>query len=117
MRVFGRLSAPVLVLLAVALVGNAALGPTSASAQPFAYVSNGSDSSNSVSVINTATNTVVATIPVGTTPWGVAITPDGAFAYVANQSSGTASVINTATNTVVATVPVGTGPRGVAITP
>jgi YVTN family beta-propeller protein len=37
----------------------------------------------------------------------VAITPDGVFAYVANNSSGTVAVIETASNTVVATVPLG----------
>ncbi len=38
-------------------------------------------------------------------PFGVAITPDGAFAYVANNAVGTVSVIETASNTVVATIP------------
>ncbi len=40
-------------------------------------------------------------------PVGVAITPDGAFAYVTHFDSGTVSVIETASNTVVATVSVG----------
>src|SRR5207248_5902008 len=40
----------------------------------FAYVTN-TISANTVSVIATATNTVVATIPVGVEPSGVAITP------------------------------------------
>ncbi len=40
-------------------------------------------------------------------PRGVAITPDGAFAYVTNGASNTVSVIATASNTVVATVGVG----------
>jgi YVTN family beta-propeller protein len=84
-------------------------------AQPFAYVANFEN--NSVSVIATATNTVVATVPVGSNPVGVAITPDGTHAYVANNFSNTVSVIATATNTVVASVPVGTRPLGVAITP
>ncbi len=53
----------------------------------------------------------------GSAPFGVAITPDGAFAYVANRNPGSVSVIATATNTVVATVGVGTFPLGVAITP
>src|SRR5437016_1101498 len=83
-------------------------------AAPFAYVTN--LVSDTVSVLATATNTVVATIPVGHLPVGVAITPDGAHAYVTNVGS-TVSVIATATNTVVATVPVGTAPGGVAITP
>jgi YVTN family beta-propeller protein len=68
-----------------------------AEAQPFAYVANSGD--NTVSVINTATNTVVATIPVGpagANPFGVAFTPDGTLAYVTNGSNNV-SVIATAT--------------------
>ncbi|PYX60268.1 MAG: hypothetical protein DMG76_03360, partial [Acidobacteria bacterium] len=72
---------------------------------------------NVVAVIDTATNTVLATIPVGVGPIGVAITPDGARAYVTNDDSNTVSVIDTATNTLVATVPVGVRPVAVAITP
>lgn len=62
-------------------------------------------------------NTVIATIGVGTTPYGVAISPDGATAYVANSGSGTVSVIDTVTNTVIATIDVGTYPDGVAVSP
>lgn len=72
---------------------------------------------------------VSAPIPVGSFPYGVAVTPDGRFAYVANcgefclsdepSSVSTVSVIDTATNTVAATVPLPptSGPTGVAITP
>jgi YVTN family beta-propeller protein len=60
--------------------------------------------SNTVFVIDTATNTVIATIPVGLFPVGVAITPDGTRAYVTNQDH-TISVVNTATNSVIATIP------------
>ena len=58
-------------------------------------------------------------MPLGTDPAGVAICPDGGFAYVANGGDGTVSVINTATNAVITTIPlaVGSGPQGVAITP
>ncbi|MEU2113529.1 beta-propeller fold lactonase family protein [Streptomyces sp. NPDC019507] len=72
---------------------------------------------NTVSVIDTATNTVTATVPVGNLPFGVAVTPDGTRAYVANELDDTVSVIDTATHTVLATVPVGTQPAGVAVTP
>jgi YVTN family beta-propeller protein len=72
---------------------------------------------NTVSVIEAATNTVVATVPVGQGPTGVAITPNGAFAYVTNLFGNTLSVIDIATNTVTATVLVGLVPVGVAITP
>jgi YVTN family beta-propeller protein len=84
-------------------------------AAPFAYVAN---EGGSVSVIDTATNTVVATVPVGGVPIGVAVTPDGKHAYVANFTDGTVSVIATATsNTTGTPIPVGNGPEGVAITP
>jgi YVTN family beta-propeller protein len=80
-------------------------------------VTNNSD--GSVSVIDTATNTVVGSpIPVGLSPLGVAITPDGAHAYVTNNSDGSVSVIDTATNTAVGSpIPVGGHPFGLAITP
>jgi YVTN family beta-propeller protein len=69
-------------------------------------------------VIDASSNTVVATIIVGLAPRAVAITPDGAHAYVPNEEDGTVSVIATASNTVVATipvVPVGGGANGVAV--
>jgi YVTN family beta-propeller protein len=55
----------------VLLLGMALLAIPS-QAQNFAYVTN--DASNSVSVIDTASNTVVATVTVGSCPLGVAIT-------------------------------------------
>ena len=94
-----------------ALVGAIAvvLGGAPLSAQN-AYITN--FHGNTVSVIATATNTVVGLpIPVGTLPLGVAVTPDGSTVYVANfgdgSVNGTVSVIATATNTVTATIPVG----------
>src|SRR5215510_7569776 len=72
-------------------------GAGAALAQVRGYVTNSND--NTVSVIDTTTNTVIATVPVGEHPLGVAVTPNGAFAYVANESSNSVSVIDTATNT------------------
>src|SRR5262249_12485216 len=80
-----------------------------------AYVAN--ENSTTVSVIDTASNTITATIPVGRNPASVALTPNSAFLYVANASSNTVSVVDTATNTVIATVPVGSLPISVAVTP
>jgi YVTN family beta-propeller protein len=77
------------------------------------YISNGRGAS--VSVIDTATNQVIATIPVGQRPWNMAITPDGAKLYVANGRSGTVSVIDTASNRRVADIAVGKLPWGVSI--
>ena len=73
--------------------------------------------SNTLSVIATASNTVVATAPVGLDPVGVVLTSNGAFAYVVNFNSNTVSVIDTASNTVVAAIPVGVNPYGVGVTP
>ena len=89
--------------------------PTAPPPSLFAYITN--QGSNNVSVIDTATNTVVATVAVGNQPFGVAVNSAGTRAYVTNQSSNNVSVIDTAGNTVVATVAVGTNPRGVAVNP
>jgi YVTN family beta-propeller protein len=90
-----------------------------------AYITNSGD--GTVSVIDTTTNTVSATITVGNLPFGVAVTSDGSKVYVPNPAPpgrcililcGSVSVIDTATNTVVATIPnVGNLPQGVAVTP
>ncbi|MGW8955788.1 YncE family protein [Streptomyces sp. NPDC055709] len=87
--------------------------PAAAATGTFAYVTN--FNSNNVSVIDTATNTVTTTIPVGTVPNGVAVAPNDASVYVTNGLSNNVSVIDTSTNTVTATVPVGTVPSGVAV--
>src|SRR6267143_4537397 len=96
-----------------------ALGCVSAAAQCTAYVP--THKSNSVAVIDTVLDRVVAVIPVQVQPLAVAITPNGAFAYVSNSGwifgSNSVSVIETATNTVVATIQVGRFPVGVGITP
>jgi len=80
-----------------------------------AYITN--QNSNNVSVIDTATNTVIATINVGAAPYGVAVSPDGSKVFVANAHSNTVSVIDTGSNTVTGTANVGSNPAGVAITP
>jgi len=58
-----------------------------------------------LSVVDTATNSVVADIAVGVGASVVALTPDGTRAYVTVQPADTVSVIGTATNTVTATIP------------
>jgi YVTN family beta-propeller protein len=84
-------------------------------AAPFAYITNGV--SETVSVIDTAGNTIVATVPVGSGPIGVAVNPGGTRVYVANLTSNSISVIDTATNAVTATVTLGGSPLAVAVNP
>jgi YVTN family beta-propeller protein len=73
--------------------------------------------SDSVSAIDTVTNTVFATIPVGSGPRRVAFTPNGQRAYVTNWSSSNVSVINTQTQAVITTIPTGSLPYGIAASP
>ena len=90
-------------------------------AAPFAYITNNNNWAEhigtTVSVINTATNKVSATVNVGESPYGVAATSDGKKVYVTNIASGDVSVIDAAKNKVIATVPVGYEPTGIAVTP
>lgn len=58
----------------------------------FVFATNFSAGSNSVSVISTATNTIVATIPTGPQPNEVAVTPDGTTGFITNQNGTTNDV-------------------------
>ena len=79
-----------------------------------AYVAAG----NHVVVIETANNTVMATVNVFGVPLWVAISPNGAFACVTNESSGPGWVIDTESNTVLTTINnLGNGAAGAAINP
>jgi YVTN family beta-propeller protein len=69
------------------------------------YVTTGTD----VAVVDTSTNTVIATVPVGGFPEGLDVTPDGLNVFVANSGAASVQVISTATNTVTATIPTGSG--------
>jgi YVTN family beta-propeller protein len=88
------------------------------------YVANfGVSGPGSVSVINTATNTLIGgPITVGIGPEGVAVTPDGKSVYVTNELSPSVSVIDTATEAVTDTISNSNAiifslPVGVAVTP
>jgi YVTN family beta-propeller protein len=83
--------------------------------QRTAYVSN--SGSNTVSVIRTADDSVLATLAVGPNPAHIAVTPDGSKAYVVNAGGNSVSVINATNNAVAASVTVGPRPFDVAVTP
>jgi YVTN family beta-propeller protein len=87
---------------------------------PFAYIAHQASAAPApgiISVIDTSTGQVAATIPVGVYPAGVAVNDSGTRTYVSNAGSNTVSVIDTATNAVVATIPVGVSPLGLAVNP
>jgi YVTN family beta-propeller protein len=84
----------------------------------YLYVPN---TEGTVSVIDSSTDQVVTTILVGTiggtgTTDGVAVSPDGRFAYAASEN-GILAVIDTATNSVTAKLSVGAGADFVAFSP
>ena len=78
-----------------------------------AYVVN--NSNNRVSVINTITNTVIATIPVGSDPRHIVLNAAGDRAYVVSAGTSSISVIDTNTNAIQTTISVGSSPRYMVI--
>ncbi len=104
-----RLCAAVLAF-ALAATGGRAL------AASYAYILN--DSTNTVSVIDTATNTVIATPDVGgTSLHGSAVLPNGNFAYLGVSGTNQVAVVDTVTQAVVATIGGFNQPRGLAALP
>ena len=67
-----------------------------------------------VSVIDSSTNTVTATVPVGRDPEHVAFDPVNGDVYVSNGYNGTISIIDGSTNTVISTITTGGYPEGMA---
>ena len=97
------------------VIANHTINATFKTTGPNAYITNLLD--NTVSVIDTTTNTVITTFGVGNGPIGVAVSSIGSRAYITNVYSNNVSVINTSTNTVIATIPVGSVPEGIAVSP
>lgn len=68
-------------------------------------------------LIDTASDAVVAKIPVGLHPAHVVLTPDGRFAYITNGGDNSVTVVDAAARTAVATIPVGKFPHGLRFAP
>lgn len=84
---------------------------------------NGDTNMGTISVINTSSNTVVATITGFSGPFGIAINSAGTYAYITNFGSNnfdpfgnTVSVLDLGNNTITATIQVGIQPSGIAVT-
>ena len=86
-------------------------GPAPARATPFAYITN--QGSHDVSVIDLATQRVIATVPVGRSPAGVVASSRAGKVFVSNPDSKTISVIDMRSQKVVASLPAGDGPVGI----
>jgi len=73
--------------------------------------------SGPVSVVDTATNTVTATITAVADASTVVFNGDGSRAYITDYADENITVLDTATNAVVATIPVGHQLDDIAVTP
>jgi len=71
--------------------------------------------SNVISVIDTATDRVLTTVPVGKSPHSVLAHPDLPYVYNVNYDDNTLTVTDTTRDAVVATVPTGTHPQDVSL--
>jgi YVTN family beta-propeller protein len=96
-------------------LGNSPAGIAYDSINKRMYVTNFAD--NTVSVIDTTSNTVIDTIPVGGAPGDIAYDRINQDMYVINEDDNTVSVIDTTSNTVIDTIPVGDLPAGIAYDP
>jgi YVTN family beta-propeller protein len=118
------------VLSTIAIPTNTATGaatqPSSLALTPdakYLYVlatCSGNPAQGSVSVVDTVSDIIVATIPLASScPTSIAITPDGTRAYMTNTLSNTAEVevIDTSANVVLTNIPVTEGAAGLAINP
>jgi YVTN family beta-propeller protein len=102
-------------LLALAAAWGEASALGAAGSSTAVFVTN--SGSNTLSVIDAATDAVVATIPVGQKPWAVAVSTDGSTAYVSDSGSSDVSVVDMRTRRVRATVVVGQRPCDLLLSP
>ncbi|MFZ0251905.1 MAG: Ig-like domain repeat protein [Acidimicrobiales bacterium] len=80
-----------------------------------AYVMHPSQTNTTIYAVNTATGSIVATIPLPYRAEDLTMSPNGANLYVAESVPGeVVAVINTATNTVTRNISIGLGPNGTA---
>ncbi|QNK68835.1 plastocyanin/azurin family copper-binding protein [Variovorax sp. PAMC26660] len=99
----------------VVLAALAASVATASAAGPKAYVGNFKDST--VSVIDTDSEAVVATVPVAAGPDGIVVSSNGRSVYVSGSGASAVSEIDAATDRVARSIDVGKGPQGLALTP
>src|SRR3954470_13623647 len=89
------------------------LGAAGALAAPPAYVAN--EKSGTVSVLDSQTDEVLAEIPVGSKPRGMALSLDGKRLYVSVQDRDALLMVDTEARKVAGTIALGKSPEGVSI--
>src|SRR5262249_41029062 len=88
---------------------------SAALAAPLVYVSN--ERSDDVTIIDAAIDRVVATVPVGSRPRGIGVSPDGRAVYVALGNEGAIAVLETQSRTVTRKLNAGSNPETFAVSP
>jgi YVTN family beta-propeller protein len=73
--------------------------------------------SNSVTVFDAARRSKIATIPVGSMPVGIEISPDGRHAFVANTNDNKVTVIEVKARKAIRSFATGNEPDGMAWAP
>jgi YVTN family beta-propeller protein len=103
--------------LAAGMVAVVALasGGQPAQAAPFAYVPN--EGSGTLSVIDIATDKVVAEIAAGTKPRGTVVSADGRLAYVSDQPNNRLVLVDLEARKASGQIALGESPEGVGISP
>ncbi|MEM3172604.1 polysaccharide deacetylase family protein [Nitrososphaera sp.] len=99
--------------LNVFTLGNSPAGVAINSATGMIFVTN--SKSDTVSVIDGSTRTVLQQIRVGGAPFGIAVNQNTNTVYVANWLSDSVSIIDGSTLRVVGNLPVGGAPFGIAV--
>lgn len=102
-------------LLAIFIASISAIASAASVTKTYAYVTD--YNGNSTTVVDTATDAIIATIPTGKAPIGVAVSPDGKEAYVVNSGSNSVSIIDTYTGEKKGDISVGNLPQHVAFAP
>jgi len=74
------------------------------------------EASNSLIIVNTMNDEILAEIPIGMQPHHVCLSPDEKRAYVSNRASDNISVVDTKTYKVISVIDVGDEPHEIVIT-
>lgn len=110
-----RTRLPALTLLTILATATCMAPAASAEGPRAGYATN--VNGDSVLPFDAFTGVAATPIPISGHLWGVAITPDGATAYVADESTDSVIPVDTATDVPGTPIPVGPSPRTLGITP
>lgn len=105
------------VALALVVLGGGATGSSGSGKGLHGQVWVTNKSLNTVAVFDASSGQVLANIPVGSTPIGVAIPKGTHKAYVSNEGSNTVSVIDTDSFAIIKTIAMGAGPHHMMASP